>query len=94
MTTIERLRTEFMELPRNERVALFRDLQASLDIDESSENSAESLDPEFAAGLADTARERARQLDAGEATARDWHESLQMARAEVAARSAARNAST
>ena len=72
MTTVERLRTEFLNLPRNERVSLARDLLASLE--EHSDDDATSIDPEIEAAWAEEAVRRSRAFDAGETTARDWRE--------------------
>ena len=72
MSTVERLRTEFMNLPRDERASLARDLLVSLD--EGSDNDTTTIDPEIAAAWAEEAVRRSRASDAGETTARDWRE--------------------
>ena len=72
MTTAERLRTEFMNLPRDERASLARDLLVSLD--EGSDNDTTTIDPEIAAAWAEETVRRSRASDAGETTARDWRE--------------------
>lgn len=74
MTTVERLRMEFMNLPRDERASLARELLGGLD--EGSDDDATSIDPEIAAAWAEEAVRRSRALDAGETTARDWRESV------------------
>ena len=77
----------------SERATLARELLASLD-DQGGDvepDDLDVLDDEVAAEVAALARQRSQQLDSGEAVARDYRESLEMARAEVAARSAARN---
>ena len=72
MTTAERLRSEFLRLPRDERVSLARVLLASLE--ESSEDNATTVDPNIEAAWAEEAVRRSRAYDAGETTARDWRE--------------------
>ena len=72
MTTAERLRTEFMALPRDERVTLARQLLVSLD--ENSDDDATAIDPEIEAAWVEEAIRRSRAYDAGETTARDWRE--------------------
>lgn len=72
MTTTERLSSEFLRLPRDERVSIARVLLASLE--ESSEDDATTVDPEIEAAWAEEAVRRSRAYDAGETTARDWRE--------------------
>ena len=82
MTTIERLREEAFRLPVHERTALARDLLASLEGER-------NLDEDAEAELVSLVRERSRQLDAGEAVALDWRESITNTRTQLAARMAA-----
>lgn len=72
MTTTERLSSEFLRLPRDERVSIARVLLASLE--ESREDDATTVDPEIEAAWAEEAVRRSRAYDAGETTARDWRE--------------------
>ena len=72
MTTTERLSSEFLRLPREERVSLARVLLVSLD--EVREDNVTTVDPEIEAAWVEEAVRRSRAYDAGETTARDWRE--------------------
>ena len=91
MTTIERLRGEFMELPINERAILARELLSSLDDDNDFIDDELELDPDYARELAAVVMERSRQLDAGEVKGVDAFESLSQLRKELEARKTARS---
>ena len=91
MTTIERLRGEFMELPCNERAMLARELLSSLDDDNDLIDDELELDPDYARELAALVMERSRQLNAGETTAMDAFECLAQIRKELEARTVVRS---
>lgn len=74
MTTVERLRTEFMNLPQAERASLARELLGSFE--EGSGGDTMSIDLEIAAAWGEETVRRSRAFDAGETTARDWRETV------------------
>ncbi len=61
-----------MNLPREERVSLARELLVSLD--EDSTDDVTSIDSEIETAWTEEAVRRSRAFDAGETTARDWRE--------------------
>ena len=73
MTTTERLSSEFLRLPRNERINLARVLLVSLDENGDAEATT-TVAPEIEAAWGEEAVRRSRAYDAGETTARDWRD--------------------
>ena len=79
LTNVERLRTESLQLSAKDRAALAHDLITSLDQEATSEEDdfqGVALGEDLTAEWAAIARERSRQLDAGEAKAIDWREAM------------------
>ena len=79
LTNVERLRAEALQLSAKDRATLAHDLITRFDQDATSEEDdlqGVALDEDLTAEWAAIARERSRQLDAGEAKAIDWREAM------------------